>query len=110
VNLPFDLLPKGVKSLLLGIALHGAISLRHEEINYSLRDLTRIRKGILSPYFATSYNLICDLRYVKELCSLIIFQFETDDSASVLFLKSVAYFLTSFRPSPHSGREPESRK
>jgi hypothetical protein len=26
VNLPFDLLPKGVKSLLLGIALHGALS------------------------------------------------------------------------------------
>lgn len=27
-----------------------------------------------------------------------------------LFLKFVVYVLTSFRPSPHSGREPESRK
>src|SRR5574337_1637343 len=71
VNLQFDLLPKGVKSLVSGIALHGALSLRHEEINYRLRDLTRIRKGIISPYFATSYNLICDLRYVKKLCYLI---------------------------------------
>jgi hypothetical protein len=33
MNPRFDLSPKGVKSLLSGIALHGALSLRHEEVD-----------------------------------------------------------------------------
>jgi hypothetical protein len=66
VNLQFDLLPKGVKSLLSGIALHGALSGIRRSITV-MRSLSRIRKGIVTPYVAASCNLIWPFEYVKEL-------------------------------------------
>jgi hypothetical protein len=66
MNLPFDLLPKGVKSLLSGIALHGALSDMRRSMTV-MRSLPRIRKGIINRYVAASCNLICPFQYVKEL-------------------------------------------
>jgi hypothetical protein len=80
MNPQFNLLPKGFKSFWSGIALHGALSDIRRSMTV-MRSLPRIRKGIINPYLAASYNLICPFQYVKELCSLTASWSEADDSA-----------------------------